>query len=67
MFHVGAFSLACLKMSRTRLAPTPTKSSMNSEAEDLTTDHNEMVATGDVVMVNLMNGEWGPHASGRST
>mmetsp|Transcript_49361 Transcript_49361/g.112406 ORF Transcript_49361/g.112406 Transcript_49361/m.112406 type:complete len:246 (-) Transcript_49361:2539-3276(-) len=30
----GAFSLACLKMSRTREAPTPTKSSMNSEAED---------------------------------
>mmetsp|Transcript_39667 Transcript_39667/g.93471 ORF Transcript_39667/g.93471 Transcript_39667/m.93471 type:complete len:252 (-) Transcript_39667:1608-2363(-) len=29
----GAFSLACLKMSRTREAPTPTKSSMNSEAE----------------------------------
>mmetsp|Transcript_42820 Transcript_42820/g.102056 ORF Transcript_42820/g.102056 Transcript_42820/m.102056 type:complete len:346 (-) Transcript_42820:706-1743(-) len=30
----GAFSLACLKMSRTREAPTPTKSSMNSDAED---------------------------------
>mmetsp|Transcript_75802 Transcript_75802/g.136742 ORF Transcript_75802/g.136742 Transcript_75802/m.136742 type:complete len:216 (+) Transcript_75802:784-1431(+) len=29
----GAFSLACLKMSRTREAPTPTKSSMNSAAE----------------------------------
>mmetsp|Transcript_22299 Transcript_22299/g.66992 ORF Transcript_22299/g.66992 Transcript_22299/m.66992 type:complete len:382 (-) Transcript_22299:614-1759(-) len=29
----GAFSLACLKISRTREAPTPTKSSMNSEAE----------------------------------
>lgn len=27
-------ALACLKMSRTREAPTPTKSSMNSEAED---------------------------------
>mmetsp|Transcript_22300 Transcript_22300/g.67000 ORF Transcript_22300/g.67000 Transcript_22300/m.67000 type:complete len:228 (-) Transcript_22300:614-1297(-) len=32
MMH-GAFSLACLKMSRTRDAPTPTKSSMNSDAE----------------------------------
>mmetsp|Transcript_54357 Transcript_54357/g.121591 ORF Transcript_54357/g.121591 Transcript_54357/m.121591 type:complete len:209 (-) Transcript_54357:523-1149(-) len=30
----GAFSLACLKMSRTREAPTPTNSSMNSEADD---------------------------------
>mmetsp|Transcript_92416 Transcript_92416/g.299021 ORF Transcript_92416/g.299021 Transcript_92416/m.299021 type:complete len:275 (-) Transcript_92416:480-1304(-) len=30
----GAFSFACLKMSRTREAPTPTKSSMNSDAED---------------------------------
>mmetsp|Transcript_76362 Transcript_76362/g.192202 ORF Transcript_76362/g.192202 Transcript_76362/m.192202 type:complete len:227 (-) Transcript_76362:74-754(-) len=30
----GAFSLACLKMSRTRDAPTPTKSSMNSDADD---------------------------------
>mmetsp|Transcript_5985 Transcript_5985/g.14167 ORF Transcript_5985/g.14167 Transcript_5985/m.14167 type:complete len:203 (-) Transcript_5985:385-993(-) len=30
----GAFSFACLKMSRTREAPTPTKSSMNSEADD---------------------------------
>mmetsp|Transcript_38852 Transcript_38852/g.105201 ORF Transcript_38852/g.105201 Transcript_38852/m.105201 type:complete len:366 (-) Transcript_38852:75-1172(-) len=29
----GAFSLACLKMSRTREAPTPTNSSMNSEAD----------------------------------
>mmetsp|Transcript_25267 Transcript_25267/g.63488 ORF Transcript_25267/g.63488 Transcript_25267/m.63488 type:complete len:247 (-) Transcript_25267:632-1372(-) len=29
----GAFSLACLKMSRTREAPTPTKSSMNSDAD----------------------------------
>mmetsp|Transcript_19865 Transcript_19865/g.50817 ORF Transcript_19865/g.50817 Transcript_19865/m.50817 type:complete len:378 (-) Transcript_19865:733-1866(-) len=33
MMH-GAFSFACLKMSRTRDAPTPTKSSMNSEADD---------------------------------
>mmetsp|Transcript_38633 Transcript_38633/g.92751 ORF Transcript_38633/g.92751 Transcript_38633/m.92751 type:complete len:313 (+) Transcript_38633:859-1797(+) len=32
----GAFSLACLKMSRTREAPTPTKSSMNSDAEACT-------------------------------
>mmetsp|Transcript_70803 Transcript_70803/g.195575 ORF Transcript_70803/g.195575 Transcript_70803/m.195575 type:complete len:289 (+) Transcript_70803:3263-4129(+) len=30
----GAFSFACLKMSRTREAPTPTKSSMNSDADD---------------------------------
>lgn len=30
-----AFSFACLKISRTREAPTPTKSSMNSEALDL--------------------------------
>mmetsp|Transcript_84091 Transcript_84091/g.151776 ORF Transcript_84091/g.151776 Transcript_84091/m.151776 type:complete len:258 (-) Transcript_84091:484-1257(-) len=29
----GAFSLACLKMSRTREAPTPTNISMNSAAE----------------------------------
>mmetsp|Transcript_105966 Transcript_105966/g.276720 ORF Transcript_105966/g.276720 Transcript_105966/m.276720 type:complete len:251 (+) Transcript_105966:319-1071(+) len=30
----GEFSFACLKMSRTREAPTPTKSSMNSAADD---------------------------------
>mmetsp|Transcript_70804 Transcript_70804/g.195585 ORF Transcript_70804/g.195585 Transcript_70804/m.195585 type:complete len:256 (+) Transcript_70804:1232-1999(+) len=30
----GAFSLACLKMSRTREAPTPTNNSMNSDADD---------------------------------
>ena len=29
----GAFFLACSNMSRTRLAPTPTKSSTNSEPE----------------------------------
>ena len=29
----GAASLACVKRSRTRLAPTPTTISMNSEAE----------------------------------
>ena len=36
-----AFSFACLKISRTREAPTPTKSSMNSEALDLKKIHRK--------------------------